>query len=461
MSHQETVINVKNLSKVYRIGLKEDIHDSFGRALIEFLKSPYKNYRKYRSLYKFDDINASIKGNGTENASDIIWALKDVSFNVTKGEVVGIIGRNGAGKSTLLKVLSRITEPSGGQAEIKGRVSSLLEVGTGFHPELTGKENIYLNGTILGMRKPEIDQKFDEILEFSGVEKFINTPVKRYSSGMRVRLAFAVSAHLEPEILLIDEVLAVGDAQFQKKCLNKMQDVGQEGRTVLFVSHNMPAITRLCPRAIILDEGKLIADGPSPHVVRTYLDSGTGTTASREWQELHDAPGDDVVRLYAVRVRNEDGQISEAVDIRYPIGLEMEYEVLESGHILFPYYNLFNEQGVRIFAAIDQDPEWKGRPRSVGRYVSRAWIPGNLLSEGSVFVSPAIRTPEPKVKHFLVPEAIAFQVIDSLDGDSARGDFSGYMRGVIRPLLKWETRFNPKTNETLKKTQRKMPPPSR
>lgn len=446
MGHQETVINVVNLAKVYRIGLKEDIHDSLGSALIEFLKSPYKNYRKYRALYKFDELDTSVQENTSENAADIIWALKDVSFSVSKGEVVGIIGRNGAGKSTLLKILSRITEPSGGQAEIKGRVSSLLEVGTGFHPELTGKENIYLNGTILGMRKPEIDRKFDEIVSFSGVEKFINTPVKRYSSGMRVRLAFAVSAHLEPEILLIDEVLAVGDAQFQKKCLNKMQDVGQEGRTVLFVSHNMPAVTRLCPRAIILDQGRLIADGPAAGVVRTYLDSGTGSTASREWPELKDAPGDDVVRLCGVRVLKENGQISEALDIRYPIGLEMEYEVLEPGHILLPYYNVFNEQGVRIFAAIDQDPEWKGRTRSVGRYISTAWIPGNLLSEGAIYVWPAMRAPEPKVKHFLVAEAIAFQVIDSLDGNSARGDFSGHMRGTIRPLLKWDTQFDPQIN---------------
>jgi lipopolysaccharide transport system ATP-binding protein len=455
MDQQETVINVSNLSKVYRIGLKEEIHDSLGRAFIEFLKSPYKNYRKYRSLYKFDDLDASIRKNATENAADIIWALKDVSFKVNQGEVVGIIGRNGAGKSTLLKILARITEPTNGQAVIKGRVSSLLEVGTGFHPELTGKENIYLNGTILGMRKPEIDRKFDQIVEFSGVEKFIDTPVKRYSSGMRVRLAFAVSAHLEPEILLIDEVLAVGDAQFQKKCLNKMQDVGQEGRTVLFVSHNMPAITRLCPRAIILDQGKLIADGPSPSVVRTYLDSGTGTTASMEWSELQEAPGDDVVRLCAVRVRQENGQISEVIDIRYPIGLEMEYEVLKSGHILLPYYNVFNEQGLRIFAAIDQDPEWKGRPRSAGRYISTAWVPGNLLSEGTVFVSPAIRTPDPKVKRFLVNEAVAFQVIDSLDGDSARGDFSGHMRGVIRPMLNWVTRFDPTISQASARNQTK------
>jgi lipopolysaccharide transport system ATP-binding protein len=443
MDQQETVINIENLSKVYRIGLKEDIHDSLSRTFIEFLKSPYRNYLKYRSLYKFDDLNTSFRTDTAENASDIIWALKDVSFNVNKGEVVGIIGRNGAGKSTLLKILSRITEPTNGQAQIKGRVSSLLEVGTGFHPELTGKENIYLNGAILGMRKFEIDRKFDEIVEFSGVEKFINTPVKRYSSGMRVRLAFAVSAHLEPEILMIDEVLAVGDAQFQKKCLNKMQDVGQEGRTVLFVSHNMPAITRLCPRTIILEGGKLIADGPSPKVVQTYLDSGTGTTAAREWSDLDKAPGDGVVRLCALRIRTEGGDTTDAVDIRQPVGIEMEFRVLETDHVLLPFYNVYNEAGIRVFSAVDQDPQWRGRTRPKGHYISRAWIPGNFLSEGSLYIGAAMKSTGSRFRHFYEKDSLAVQVVDSLEGDSARGDYVGPLGGIVRPMLKWETEFEP------------------
>ena len=295
------------------------------------------------------------------------------------------------------------------------------------------------------MRKYEVDLKFDEIVEFSGVEKFLDTPVKRYSSGMRVRLAFAVAAHLEPEILLIDEVLAVGDAAFQKKCLNKMQDVGQEGRTVVFVSHNMPAITRLCPRTILLDSGGLTADGPSHRVVSTYLGggSGAGTTAVREWTNLNEAPGNDVVRLCAARVRTEEGQISDALDIRRPIGIEMEYEVLQSGHILLPYCSAYNESGVRVLTAVDQAPSWRGRPRPTGRYISTAWIPGNLLAEGTLFVAPGMRTPDPRIKHFNENDAIAFQVIDSLDGDSARGDFAGRMSGAIRPLLKWDTQFSP------------------
>ncbi|MFQ5866208.1 MAG: ABC transporter ATP-binding protein, partial [bacterium] len=239
MRSKDIAIKVQNISKRYRIGLKEEMRDSFAVAVLDFIKSPLKNYRKYRSLYEFEDINYSAENNVTEN---VIWALRDISFEVPKGEVLGIIGRNGAGKSTLLKILCKVTDPTSGVAEIRGRVSSLLEVGTGFHQELTGRENIYLNGTILGMTKKEVGRKFDEIVDFSGVEKFIDTPVKRYSSGMRVRLAFSVAAHLEPEILLIDEVLAVGDAEFQKKCLNKMEHVGQEGRTVLFVSHNVTAI---------------------------------------------------------------------------------------------------------------------------------------------------------------------------------------------------------------------------
>ena len=261
---------------------------------------------------------------------ETFWALQDVSFEIKRGEVVDIIGRNGAGKSTLLKILSRITEPTQGYADIYGRVGSLLEVGTGFHHELTGRENIYLNGAILGMKKREIARKFDGIIAFAEVERFIDTPVKHYSSGMYLRLAFAVAAYLEPEILLVDEVLAVGDARFQRKCLNKMQDVGQHGRTVLFVSHNMPAITRLCKRVILLDGGRVLEDGPPYHVVKTYLNSGLGTSAAREWSDLSKAPGNDVMRLRAVRVRTEDGVIADALDIRQPFGIDIEYQELRN-----------------------------------------------------------------------------------------------------------------------------------
>jgi lipopolysaccharide transport system ATP-binding protein len=272
------IITVENLSKAYRIGLKDEVPDSLVGALQGLVSAPLRNWRRLRRLDTF-------RQNG--DTEDTIWALKDVSFEVQEGEVLGIIGRNGAGKSTLLKILSRITEPTTGRAILRGRVSSLLEVGTGFHPELTGRENIYMNGTILGMTKREIDRKFDEIVDFSGVEKFLDTPIKRYSSGMKVRLAFSVAAHLEPEILIIDEVLAVGDAEFQKKCLGKMQLVAETGRTVLFVSHNMAAVEALCHRGMHIEQGKILTSGPIGDVVADYRRYAMGgcETASHEFHD--------------------------------------------------------------------------------------------------------------------------------------------------------------------------------
>ena len=254
------IIKVNNLSKRYRIGAAEQGYKTFREAIMDGIRAPVRNLARLRSLTKFKD----------SYEEDVIWALKEVSFEVNKGEVLGIIGKNGAGKTTILKILSRITEPTSGFAEIRGRISSLLEVGTGFHPELTGRENIFLNGAILGMRKREIENKFDEIVSFSEIEKYIDTPIKRYSTGMQVRLAFAVAAHLEPEILLIDEVLAVGDIAFQKKCLGKMEDVAKGGRTVLFVSHNMGAIRSLCDSVIWLDNGQIVEKGATDEVVSDY-----------------------------------------------------------------------------------------------------------------------------------------------------------------------------------------------
>lgn len=420
---ENAAIKIENLGKRYRIGGKES-YLSLRDALVKTAKLPYRLLAGKESLKKY-----------------YFWALKDVSFEVKKGEVVGIIGRNGAGKSTLLKILSRITEPTTGRAILRGRVSSLLEVGTGFHPELTGRENVYLNGAVLGMKKREIQEKFDDIVEFSGVEKFLDTPLKRYSSGMQVRLAFSVAAYLEPEILLVDEVLAVGDVSFQRKCLDKMDKVSKEGRTVLFVSHNMPAITRLCERAVLLDEGKIIQDGPSHRVVNVYLQSGMGIRAARQWPNINEAPGNNIVRLRAARVCLKNGQVKEAIDIRQSVGIEMEYEVLKPGYVLLPNYHFFNEEGVYVFMAIDSDPEWRRQPRPAGRYVSTAWIPGNFLSEGSMIVGVAITTITSKTLHFYERDAVSFQVVDSFDGDSARGDEGGHIPGVVRPLLRWTTRF--------------------
>jgi lipopolysaccharide transport system ATP-binding protein len=435
----DLVIRAEGISKKFHIGEKQVKYRTLRDSMMKAFVAPVRRVGKL------------LRGQatGASELNEIIWALKDVSFGVMQGEVVGIIGRNGAGKSTLLKILSRITEPTAGFGEIKGRVGSLLEVGTGFHPELTGRDNIYLNAAILGMRRAEIESKFDEIVAFSGVEKFIDTPVKHYSSGMYLRLAFAVAAHLEPEILIVDEVLAVGDAQFQKKCLNKMQDVGKEGRTVLFVSHNLQAITRLCKRVILLEDGRVKQDGPAHEVVGAYLNSGLGTSAAREWNDLAEAPGDDVVRLRAVRVKGEEGRVTDAVDIRRPVGLEMEYEVLKSGHVLVPDFGLTNQDGDDVFFTLDCNPEWQRRPRPAGCYTSTVWIPGNFLSEGTLIVQVDISTFVPQFFHVEEYDVVAFQVIDSLDGDSARGDFAGTLRGIVRPLLNWETRLHLDRDETL------------
>ena len=379
----------------------------------------------------------------TPSVRETIWALRDVSFTAAEGEVIGIIGRNGAGKSTLLKVLSRITEPTEGRAIMRGRVGSLLEVGTGFHPELTGRENIFLNGAILGMPRAEIVRNMDEIVAFAEVEQFLDTPVKRYSSGMYVRLAFAVAAHLSTDVLIVDEVLAVGDASFQRKCLNKMEDVGRQGRTVLFVSHNLSSVTRLCPRAILVDHGRVVRDGRSHEVVRFYLHSDLGTTAAREWRNEAEAPGNEWARLRAVRVRDDTGAISDKIDIRRPVDLEVEWEVLKPGRVLVPNLHFADQEGLLIFVSSDLDPEWRGRPRAAGRYVSTVRIPGNFLGEGTIVVGAAVSTMDPVEIHFYERDAVAFEVIDALEGDSARGDYGGDVPGVVRPLLPWTNRFDP------------------
>ena len=373
--------------------------------------------------------------------SEPLWALRNVSFSLEAGEVIGLIGRNGAGKSTLLKILSRITDPTEGWVDMRGRVGSLLEVGAGFHPELTGRENVFLSSAILGMRRQEALRKFDEIIAFANVERFVDTPVKHYSSGMFLRLAFAVAAHLDPEILLVDEVLAVGDARFQRKCLDKMQDVGQRGSTVIFVSHNMPAITRLCQRAILLENGTIARDGVSHEVVAAYLNSGLGTTAMRQWTDAT-APATAEVRLRAVRVRTEDGQIAEAVDIRKNVLIEIEYDMLQPGHVLMPHFTLHNAEGTFVFVAFEQSREWRGRIRPLGRYITTGVIPGNLLSEGAAIIGVAFRVLNPDRMLFWERDAVVFHVIDHPAEDTARGDFHGVIPGAIRPLLRWTTQFD-------------------
>jgi lipopolysaccharide transport system ATP-binding protein len=381
LNQQRTAINVENLSKIYRIGLKEQIHDNIAGAVFDFIKSPLKNYRYYRSLYRFDDIvEDGFKQD--PNVLGIIWALKNVSFKVKQGQVLGVIGSNGAGKSTLLKILSKITPPTQGRAEFRGRISSLLEVGTGFHPELTGRENIYLNGTILGMSKKEIDRKFDDIVEFSEIEKFIDTPVKRYSNGMRVRLAFSVSAHLEPEILLIDEVLAVGDAAFQKKSLGKMGSVAKAGRTVLFVSHNMGAITELCEKVIWLEDGRLIRSGEPDEVVSAYLKDNiqssaiwTNTQLNNKGQEVH---------IQSVKILNKDNLPVSVLSFDAPFQIQIIYDVMRPIRNLSVTLQFVNSHDVLIFESMDTDTgDLKGNKRKVGQYRATCHIPQFFLKPGN------------------------------------------------------------------------------
>jgi lipopolysaccharide transport system ATP-binding protein len=414
----DLAIKAEGLSKKYRIGQQHSSVDTLRDHLAHGLKTLWTR--------------------GWRIPRETIWALQDVSFEVREGEVLGIIGRNGAGKTTLLRVLSRITEPTAGYADISGRVGSLLEVGTGFHAELTGRENVFLNGAILGMRRGEIVRKFDEIVEFSGIEKFIDTPVKRYSSGMFVRLAFSVAAHLEPEILIVDEVLAVGDADFQKRCLGKMESFGQAGRTVLFVSHSMPTIARLCPRLILLDRGRVADDGPAERVIGHYLHGEQGTAARRTWR-AEDAPGDGYARLRSARVVDSAGATSDVVDVADEVGIELAFDVLSEERAVFPWIDLHDEGGNHVFSALDTDPTWS-EPKAPGRYVATAWIPPHLLNEGQLHVTVSVKsllTGRKPWRHAEAESALTFQVVEQGGAPTARGGFHGRIGGPVRPFLRW------------------------
>jgi lipopolysaccharide transport system ATP-binding protein len=417
-------IQTEGLSKQYRIGELQGAYGTLRESLTTGARRIAR--REHRPHY------------------EEIWALRDVSLEVPEGQVLGVIGRNGAGKSTLLKILTRITTPTSGTAEIRGRVGSLLEVGTGFHPELTGRENVFLNGSVLGMKRREIQSKFDEIVDFSGVEQFIDTPVKRYSSGMSVRLAFAVAAHLEPEILLVDEVLAVGDAEFQRRCLGRMEDLSQSGRTVMFVSHQMQAVTQLCDRVVLLQKGSVVLDGPSGDVVAHYLQLVGGSSAERTWPDIDSAPGDGHVRLLAVRVVDEDGAVVRGVDVREPVGIEITFRVTrEPERAIFPKIKVYDARRNVAFNALDTSSRWLD-PASPGEYVSTAWIPGNLLNEGLVTVDVGICSigTYKLHPHAGAIDVVSFHVQDFSEGDSAKGPFQGQLHGVVRPLLEWTTREN-------------------
>lgn len=364
------------------------------------------------------------------------WALQDINLDIMPGERVGIIGRNGAGKSTLLKIISRITPPTTGYATIRGRVGSLLEVGTGFHPELTGRENIYLNGSILGLKKAEINKQLDAIIDFSGVEKFIDTPLKHYSSGMQLRLAFSVAAFLDPEILLIDEVLAVGDAEFQKKCLGKMEEVSKNnGRTILFVSHNINFIQSLCTKGVLLEEGKIEKTDSIDAVVSHYLLKSTKKAFSAKWDKDH--PGDEVCRLISLRMIDENGNARESFRTTEKIGIEMTYEVIKNNFVLWLGHNIHNLEGLNIFDTHSVNSDYYTLPHEKGEYISIVWIPANVMNNGSFVISSAIFNHLKQVIHFHEKDILMFNIFDDMEEITARGMSPGNFPGIIRPLLNW------------------------
>ncbi len=417
----DIAIRVENLGKLYHLGSR--YHQQTFRELITHMVTWPGRWMK--SVVNTDT--------PADNEADTLWAIKNVSFEVKHGEVIGIIGRNGAGKSTLLKILSRITEPTEGRVEGFGRVGSLLEVGTGFHAELTGRENIYLNGAILGMKKAEIDRKFDEIVAFSEIEKFLETPVKRYSSGMYVRLAFAVAAHLEPEILIVDEVLAVGDAAFQKKCLGRMQDVGKAGRTVVFVSHNMLAIQSLCQRVIWLDQGKLREQGSPNEVASHYLNTAFTSVTEKNWPTPDVAPGDDAVRIHRINAFPNGSGASDIFTVQTPIAIEVSYWNLQPDNYLTINLELKNEHGIVIFdAGPSEEPIWRSLP--IGLYRDRCVIPANLLNDGTYEIT--LRAISDRGATVFVEENILVFTIH--DTPEHRAGWFGKWRGIIRPILPWQ-----------------------
>jgi lipopolysaccharide transport system ATP-binding protein len=401
-----TVIQAAGLGKRYRRGVRVDT--GLRHVLEEFARSPWRALRGAKP--------------------EMFWALKDVSLEVKEGEVLGLIGRNGAGKTTLLKILSRITRPTKGWAEIRGRVRSLLEVGTGFHPELTGRENTYLSGSILGMGKREIDRKFDEIVAFAEIDKFIDTPVKHYSSGMYMRLAFSVAAHLEPEILLVDEVLAVGDASFQRKCLGKMGDVSRQGRTIVFVSHNMIALRKLCTQAVWLDVGAVVERGEAGGVIDHYLQKNTGMNLESVWEDELSAPGDERVRLRSVRVIPQTDP-GEPITVHTPIQVEFTYWNYVPGTILNVSMFLTSLEEVCAFVSVS---DFAPRPAGLMRHTVE--IPGDFLNADSYYVNLWI-VKDASTGIVFQENAVAFEVVEG----EILGHWYGRTPGAVRPKLKWKS----------------------
>jgi lipopolysaccharide transport system ATP-binding protein len=459
----DIAIKADNLSKRYRIGLKDELPDTLVGAVTRAVKQPLRNLRRLRRLTTFgDDGRPTTDDNNPSSStvpssksrpssaavradvdSDTIWALRDISFEVARGEVVGIIGRNGAGKSTLLKVLSRITHPTTGRIEINGRVSSLLEVGTGFHTEMTGRENIYLNGTILGMTKNEVDRKFDEIVAFSGVEKFIDTPVKRYSSGMRVRLAFSVAAHLEPEILLVDEVLAVGDSAFQQKCLGKMGEMTRRGRTVLFVSHNMGAVKSLCSRAILLEQGRLDREGRPAKVIEAYLDACSEAAHQMSQTGIipDDAPrrGTGEARIRGASLVDANGTEVSRLCYGQPLQVAMTLEIFEPVEDAMLEVSITTIDGTNVVQSFSTDNGREPFSLRCGSCALSWQMDIDLLPRRYSLVLGVYRYSTGKAID-LVERVQSFEVLKMMNDDA--GYYRWTIRGFVSPRAKWDVPLN-------------------
>jgi lipopolysaccharide transport system ATP-binding protein len=425
---KDIILRAENISKQYRLG-----QVGTGTMAHDLNRWWHQVRGKENPYLKIGDTN----DRSSKGTSDYVWALQDINFEVERGEVLGIIGKNGAGKSTLLKILSKVTAPTTGSIKSRGRIASLLEVGTGFNPELTGKENIYLNGAILGMTKKEIASKLDEIIDFSGCERYIDTPVKRYSSGMTVRLAFAVAAFLEPEILVIDEVLAVGDAEFQKKAIGKMQDISREGgRTVLFVSHNMAAVKSLCTRGIVMENGKVVFQGSIDDAIDEYLNE-SNNNAYRKW-DISQAPKSGFIRLLEAKVLSENKEIALNHSISDEIKIEFLYEILKENEVFTHGFNLFNNHNIHILSSHDKDSSTIYSPLPIGIHSKTITIPGNFLAEGGYTCSFAIMRYNPFHVEFHEMEVVGFNVIDEIGENTVRGNYSGRFPGIVRPLLNWK-----------------------
>ena len=494
---QDIVISVRGLSKQYMRGKDQlSLKQIIGMAFPWLSLNPQnKNSETGFSRY----------------GRDAFWALKDITFDLQRGERLGIIGKNGSGKSTLLKILSRVAYPTEGEARIRGKLTSLLEVGTGFNMQLTGRENIYLNMSVYGLEKKEINEKLEEIIEFSGVREFLDTPVKHYSSGMYMRLAFSVSAHLDPDILLLDEVLSVGDLSFQEKCLKRVHGLASEGRTVVFVSHNLDAIKRLCTLCLWLDKGEIVKEGSTEEVVEAYVEEANGVRSSRQWvvdrrvssqdslesgtpslnaldrssfgsnfenkrdmeishsslqsvtpptevqsssttpkasdgpssTSFRDSPpGNEFVRLVSARVVNEHGITISSIPVDETLGIEVVYDILKRGKIIQPSFHFKNPQEACAFVVAYTHPTYMRVIPEVGRYVSTAWVPPNLLNIGILYISVVMVTPDPLERHCMVERAVSFHVYERLDGAdrTARGLYARGFPGMVRPKLIWKTK---------------------